>query len=212
MPADTENAQLLAAILDGDTAGVIVALERGANPNADAGLPLTYAALDGRAHLVCHLLKAGADPVVNDFQALKGAARRGHLPVVKTLLDALPADVHENCLEDSIYEAARYGHTPVVEHLLVLARGRGISLTLPLMHTANEGHIATAVQILGACDDAAAALRELQRRTYISGQILDEIQQGYQKLCARQLTDALDGAVDARDPAGASSQDAGIGL
>ena len=156
IPLSSEEATnlLLDATKNNDLAGVIAALEQGAEIDAGEPLqgltPLIIASTNGYTEIATHLIEAGADVNATSkkgFTALMGAAMNGHADLVALLaaqdtnLDQLSEMQYK---ENALHLAARNGHTAVIEALL--EAGADINAlegthSTALMYAVYNGHL-----------------------------------------------------------------------
>lgn len=107
---------LIDSIRDNDLQGVKEAIENGANIHADDDFALRWAASKGYLPIVKYLVEHGADIHAEDDYALRWAVGWGHLPVVEYLVEQ-GADIHTNDGQLLRY-AAWDGYLPIVEYLV----------------------------------------------------------------------------------------------
>lgn len=126
------NAALMYAANQGDTNGVVLLLDKGADVNAKNNYGdtlLMQVATTGHTNTVELLLDKGADINAKDSfgkTALMSAARFGNVEIIKLLLDkGANVNAKDNLGETALMSAAESGDTNAVE--IVLARGADIN-------------------------------------------------------------------------------------
>lgn len=162
IPISVEEASnlLLEATKNNDLAGVIAALEQGADMDTreplQAMTPLIVASTNGFTEIATHLIETGADVNATSKQGITpliGAAMNGHADLVALLatknanLDQLSEMQYK---ENALHLAARNGYTAVIEALL--KAGADVNAlegthSTALMYAAYYGHL-EAVELL----------------------------------------------------------------
>jgi ankyrin repeat protein len=173
IPLSKEEASslLIEATKKNDLAGVIAALEQGAEMETTEPLlhmtPLIIASTNGYTEIATHLMEAGADVNAAGKQGLTpliGAAMNGHADLVTLLatkttnLDQLSEMQYQG---NALHLAARDGHTAVIEALLKAGADvnalEGTQSTA-LMYAAYNGHLEVVELLLD--EDAELNVRD----------------------------------------------------
>jgi uncharacterized protein len=160
LSVEEASALLLEATQNNDLAGVVNALEQGADIDTREPLedltPLIIASVKGFTEIATHLIEMGADVNATSKQGvtpLMGAAMNGHADLVTLLatkntnLDQLSEMQYS---ENALHLASRNGHTAVIEALL--KAGADVNAlegthSTALMYAAYYGHL-DAVELL----------------------------------------------------------------
>lgn len=157
--------QLILASSKGDIANVQGLLDEGVDPNSsdtldderknafslvfilDKTTPILEAVKNGHTKIVKLLLERGADPETtdkNNIPIICIASQRGHLDIVRTLLETYHVNIESKQHKTSLMYAIENGHKNVAE--LLLEKGADPDTTdmygyTPLMHASEKGNV-----------------------------------------------------------------------
>jgi ankyrin repeat protein len=114
--SNNPNKLLINSSSDGRLDLVILALDSGANIQAQNNEPVRYSSENGHLEVVKYLVEHGADIQADNNYAVRLASRYGHLEVVKYLIEhgANIQDVNNKAVK----WASRNGHLEVVKYLV----------------------------------------------------------------------------------------------
>jgi len=154
--------------------------------------PLISACERGVVEVVDSLLSHGANPnhvPPHSWGPIQWAARKGHLDVVKRLIDAgvNVDDVQQG--NTALHLASMNGHTNVVEHLISLGANRDSRDSdekTPLMWASQEGHCDVVDRLLAAgCDVNAVDQHQYNALTWA-------VQEGHTAIAERLIANGIE--------------------
>lgn len=160
-----QQQELILASSKGDIANVQRLLDEGVDPNSsdtldderknafslvfilDKTTPILEAVKNGHTKIVKLLLERGADPETtdkNNIPIICIASHRGHLDIVRTLLETKRVDIESRIHKTPLMYAIENGHKNVAE--LLLGFGANPDTTdmygyTPLMHASEKGNV-----------------------------------------------------------------------
>jgi uncharacterized protein len=139
-------------------------IQNGADPNAATGrgdTPICRAARIGQLDSVVALIRSGANILGGSCCPLEKAARRGHVSILRVLLENAPPNWGDDifCLGEAVIAAAAADCLPCIE--LLLARGADVNIRTPagetaLMQAAERGGIEAVRMLLQSGADPRA--------------------------------------------------------
>jgi ankyrin repeat protein len=125
-------------------------IEEGADPKAENSLALRWAADKGHLEIVKLLLPL-SNPKANNSDALRYAALHGHLEVVKLLLPLSDPEAYNS---EALRSAAQNGHLEVVKLLLPVSDPKACN-SYALRLAARNGHLEVVKLLLPLSDPKA---------------------------------------------------------